>query len=498
MMENGSSNSANMDAEIAELLALRAIEYERQREAAATRLGLRVSVLDGVIKQRRKSGGNDTEQGKAVAADDVEPWPEPVDGAVLLDAISEAFRDHIVLTQQQADTAALWSVYSHGYDIWRISPRLGIRAAGKGCGKTELMRRIKRLVQRPLSCESLTPAVAFRLIDSAKPTLLLDEMDNLITEDRNQMLGILNSGYERSGQAFRCVGDKNEVRTFSTFCPMAYAMIGSPPGTFDSRTIVVELRRATPKEASALLSMEDGESEDRRFIVMGRKAARWVQDNHNKLATALRPDMAGLVNRTADNWRPLFAIADAVGGEWPSRVRKAARDLLDHSETHSIFEDTLNVIHEVFGAREVVKSQDLVDGLVAVEGGPWAEWGTDKKPITTNALARLLKPHKIHPRDVGPAHSRRKGYFRSQFDQAFEAYLGKPPLPPDRDHAAPHNHAESEVTGREQARTAEPSCADGNVETPQNRDDLRGCADVSDGTTDNTYDSIPEFLRRVA
>jgi len=30
-----------------------------------------------------------------------------------------------------------------------------------------------------------------------------------------------------------------------------------------------------------------------------------------------------LFNRAADNWRPLLAIADAAGGEWPARARRA-------------------------------------------------------------------------------------------------------------------------------------------------------------------------------
>ncbi len=30
--------------------------------------------------------------------------------------------------------------------------------------------------------------------------------------------------------------------------------------------------------------------------------------------------MLGLYNHKADNWRPLFAIAEVVGGPWPQRV----------------------------------------------------------------------------------------------------------------------------------------------------------------------------------
>jgi hypothetical protein len=47
-----------------------------------------------------------------------------------------------------------------------------------------------------------------------------------------------------------------------------------------------------------------------------------------------------------------------------------------------------------------------------------ATLGFYMKPITQNALARLLKPHKVFPADVGPEHARRKGYKRAQFDDS--------------------------------------------------------------------------------
>jgi hypothetical protein len=62
-------------------------------------------------------------------------------------------------------------------------------------------------------------------------------------------------------------------------------------------------------------------------------------------------------------------------------------------------------------------------GLRKTANGPWAEWGSGKrrKPITQNALARLLRPHKVSPVDVGPEHARRKGYKRAQFEHLFRS-----------------------------------------------------------------------------
>ena len=36
---------------------------------------------------------------------------------------------------------------------------------------------------------------------------------------------------------------------------------------------------------------------------------------------------ASLDGRAADNWRPLIAIADLAGSEWPARARRVAESL---------------------------------------------------------------------------------------------------------------------------------------------------------------------------
>jgi hypothetical protein len=90
-------------------------------------------------------------------------------------------------------------------------------------------------------------------------------------------------------------------------------------------------------------------------------------------------------------------------------------------EQRALFEKTLVAIRPIVGDLEEISSKRLVDELARIEGGPWAQWGKGrhKKPITQNALARLLKPHSVFPVDVGPEHARRKGYKRAQFERFF-------------------------------------------------------------------------------
>ena len=51
---------------------------------------------------------------------------------------------------------------------------------------------------------------------------------------------------------------------------------------------------------------------------------RLAQDLGDDLAFAEPSIPSALGDRAADNWRPLLAIADAVGGHWPETARQAA------------------------------------------------------------------------------------------------------------------------------------------------------------------------------
>ena len=58
--------------------------------------------------------------------------------------------------------------------------------------------------------------------------------------------------------------------------------------------------------------------------MLARKVARWTTDNAERLPRS-DPEMpAGIINREADNWRPLLAIADVAGGGGRSARRGGA------------------------------------------------------------------------------------------------------------------------------------------------------------------------------
>jgi hypothetical protein len=224
------------DAEIARLAKLTALQYEEARKCAAEQLDIRAAILDKLVTaERARPNPNDgSKQGQAIAFPDPEPWPDPVEGAALLDALAAAIRKHVVLPDHARDVCALWVVHTYLTDCFLISPRLGVRSPTKGCGKTLLLDVLDRVVARPLPTANVTAAAIFRVIEAHRPTLLVDEADTFLY-DNDELRGVLYAGHRKGGAVLRTVGDDHEPRSFATYAPCVIALIGALPDTLHDR-----------------------------------------------------------------------------------------------------------------------------------------------------------------------------------------------------------------------------------------------------------------------
>jgi hypothetical protein len=272
-------------------------------------------------------------------------------------------------------------------------------------------------VSRPLPTANTSAAAIFRVVELQRPTLLIDEADTFLPENE-ELRGILNSGHRQGGCVVRTVGEQFEPRSFSTYAPCAIALIGKLPSTIADRSVSIELRRRRADEAIEPFRFDRTAHLDQ----MARKAARWAADNA-AYVRGIDPEMpSGVFNRVADNWRPLLAIADRAGSEWPRRARLAIARAGEREQSTS--ELLLADIHAIFAQRDAdrLTSAELVASLVALEGRPWAEWKAGK-PISANGLARLLARFAIGPETIRVGDRTPKGYQRIQFDDAFRRYL---------------------------------------------------------------------------
>lgn len=218
----------------------------------------------------------------------------------------------------------------------------------------------------------------------------------------------------------RVDGDNHEPKKFSTWAPMAIAMIKHPPETILDRSILVELRRRMPDEQVARLSLRLIDE----CLPLRQKLARWGVD-HLKVLNKTEVDFPRCGNdRALDNWSSLLAIADSIG--WREQVLASFR-LLSVDDDEAIGPLLLQDIKEILDqkCRDSIHSTDLVEALVDLEERPWREWRRGK-PITTNSLSRLLKPYGIKSKQLRIGTTNKNGYRRSEFEDAWSRYLCTP------------------------------------------------------------------------
>lgn len=413
------------DDPVQELAKMSPLEYDRVRKDKAVEMGVRVSALD---KQVAIARGEYAEETVDSIVEEISPWGDPVHGGDLLTALTETIKHHTVLPLGADAVLPVWALGSYCMDAWSIWPKLLITSPEKRCGKSVLMEVIEGLVYRGLLTSNISPSAIFRCIEEWAPSLLIDEADTF-AKDNDELNGIINSGHrKRTAVVIRSEkeGDSFKPKKFSVWCPQAIAGIGNQRGTLHDRSIHIEMRRKLPGEILQKLPGDYYEQHKE----LRQRCLRWAEDHTGKLKYS-RVSVPSCGNdRAEDNWQPIFAIAELVGGDWPERVLEAYRVMTkchDDDDTIGpmILKDVREILEGKFGS--VIHSCDLVDELIDLEERPWCEW-KHGKPLTKNSLARLLKPYSVRSRQIRIGTINKFGYRKEDFQDAFNRYL--PPKTP--------------------------------------------------------------------
>lgn len=405
-----------------------------------------VDAAQPLSKPGRKSEKEKPKQGRGVDFVEVDPWPEPVAGDVLLTGIAATFTRYLSLPTHAASAIALWVLHAVTFEAWFTSPILAITSPAPRCGKTMVLVVLGALVPRKLFAANVTPAVLFRTIEKYSPSLLIDEADTFV-KDNDELRGVINSGHTRTtALVIRTVGEDHDPRVFSTWSPKAIAMIGKLPQTLHDRAIEIRMRRRLPGEQVARLRQDRIVAECEH---LRRQAARWAND-HTPALSAADPDVPELLNdRAADSWRPLLAIADAAGGEWPRLARAAAEGLSGAADQDTdIATMLLTDIKTIFDGTHdaVIGSSTIIETLVELEDRPWKEY-SHGRPLTPAKLAHMLKGYAIVPAGTIRIGAKTvKGYRRAAFEDAWGRYLT--PEQADRDAIPPAKASHRNTTNK--------------------------------------------------
>jgi len=338
-------------------------------------------------------------------------------------------------SEHEAVAIALWVAHAHLIEHFDVSPILTVTSAEMRSGKTRVLDCLELLVPEPVRLVIPSEAVVYTVLSRRpRPTLLLDEADAIfgtrMAEKYEGIRAVLNSGNRRGTPVMRVnmEGKRRRLEEFDVFGPKAIAGIGKLPDTISDRAVPIRMRRRSPDEIVARF----------RQRIAAAEAQQLAFDWSSVTVVTVVTVPEELNDRAADSWEPLIAIADAIGGAWPTRARLAAVALSSGEDDQvSVGIRLLGDIREAFRTETSLQTNELLKRLHDLDEAPWGDWYG--KPLTARALARLLEPYRVIPLLKRTSAGRARGYFRSEFEDAWRRYLPVP-LP------MPHPHGSGETT----------------------------------------------------
>jgi hypothetical protein len=346
-----------------------------------------------------------------------------------LDQVESFLRRFVIYPSEHAIVAhTLWIAHCHLMDCWETTPRLAFMSAEPGSGKTRALEITALFVPNARLSFSMSAASMIRVIakgheDGVPVTILYDEIDNLFSkgeEGISDLRGALNAGYRKNAISTRCTQKGEKIVDFCSFAALALAGMRTLPDALATRAIFIHMR---PRAS-------DEHKEDFRLRHHPKEAApiflaltEWCAKIREGLAT-YEPELpVEIRDRAFDIWEPLIAVADTASDDWSERARKAAIFLTGDAREDSVStgRELLAHIREAFLEADKIWTSSLLHRLCERPESPWKD--SKGKPLSDRGLADKLKPYRIKSRDVRIDGEIRKGFYRSDFHEAWRRYL---------------------------------------------------------------------------
>jgi hypothetical protein len=360
--------------------------------------------------------------------------PDPYAGDVIFDDIENRLRRYVFIGKHERAVIVTFIVHCHAIDAFYTTPRVKITSPEENCGKSLLGIDIMGplLPTGSVLSVSITPSALYRSLTDSTPTVVLDEFDNTAgrkgavdSEVLSLLLAVLNSGYRRGASVQRTHPRTHEVVDFPVFAPAV--VIGIRPElskSFESRTIPIEMQRPLPDEYPEVFEWNKATAAEGEKL--RDRITEWTEAHLQAIGYAEpeRPD--GIVGRKAECWVPLLTVAEVAGGEWPKRVREAAEvlGLGASADSDTINHQLLSDTRDVFGGRDRIHSQSLMDGLNAlVDERRWHTWNDGEGIRPVDYFRRVVERYKLHhSQQMRIGDENKKGYERAWFEDTWARF----------------------------------------------------------------------------
>jgi hypothetical protein len=313
---------------------------------------------------------------------------EPVDFGSIEDLVHE-IREHI---HSYLDVSPEYEIFATYYVLltWvydKINTLPYLRALGDtGTGKSRFLDVVGRLCYKPIIMSgAVTPAPIYRMIKKWKGTLVLDEADFRDSSEKQEVIKILNCGFERGRPVIRCFKDRpDELDICSTFGPKIFATrFTFHDKALESRCLTEVLRTTRRKDIPVILPQQffEKEKELRNKLLM----FRLKYYDKIKPEDAENVDLGNIeprLRQATSSFTVLFANIPEMMDKFRAFLAQYNRELIEErasSFTGMVANALIELINE---GKETISAKDIVEYLIKNEG-------YDK--ITPQAIGKHIK-----------------------------------------------------------------------------------------------------------
>jgi len=299
--------------------------------------------------------------------------------------VKEEFKKYIdFVDPAYYDIVTLWVMGTYVYAIFNTYPYLFLTGT-KNSGKTKTLQVMQYMCYNAIMSNNLTGPTIFRITETFRPTLLLDEQELLSHADRADIVQtILNSGYKKSSKAHRLAQSKikgketYKIEEFELFCPKVIANITGMEEVLESRTIPIHMfTTLDPSKGNAdPLKKPEGEKAELRNFLYLFSLQHWKEikkryDNFDEIfTTAKYPHLSLISNRNLELWKPIITLASMISEKLIKEIIDVAANIITmEKELEKIesFETKLLMVLDSFMLRDKelwIKVKDIRDRLI--------------------------------------------------------------------------------------------------------------------------------------
>jgi len=246
------------------------------------------------------------------------------------------------------DLMVLWTVGTYFYHLFNTYPYVYVGGL-KRTGKTKILTVASFLCFNAIFTNNISTASLYRLTQSGRCTLLLDETEKLSSKERAEELrNLLLAGYKKGAPVYRTEkksGERLTPEAFDVYSPKIICNISGVEDVLEDRCIPIIMKRGRIRE---IINREpDGADQtwikirDSLYMLYLQYASEISVDSaHSAVSVA---EVKELSSRDLELWRPLLHLAAFFDKYNPQlnlseKIMKLAKDITSEKQTENVTE----------------------------------------------------------------------------------------------------------------------------------------------------------------